>query len=168
MLGRLLVPSMVAAIGLAAGDMADAVVIGQRMGATGLAAVSLALPVFMMINVLVHGLGIGGSVRYSKYMGEGKEEKAVENFNQILLAGLTVSAFLAAFGNLFLAQVMALLGVKKDAGMLYEVSREYVRTIFTGMPVLFISYILNYYLRNDDNQKLASFGFTVANLCDVA
>ena len=116
MLGRLLVPSMVAAIGLAAGDMADAVVIGQRMGATGLAAVSLALPVFMMINVLVHGLGIGGSVRYSKYMGEGKEEKAVENFNQILLAGLTVSAFLAAFGNLFLAQVMALLGVKKDAG----------------------------------------------------
>ena len=32
MLGRLLVPSMVAAIGLAAGDMADAVVIGQRMG----------------------------------------------------------------------------------------------------------------------------------------
>lgn len=58
MLGRLLVPSMVAAIGLAAGDMADAVVIGQRMGATGLAAVSLALPVFMMINVLT-GTRIG-------------------------------------------------------------------------------------------------------------
>ena len=106
MLGRLLVPSMVAAIGLAAGDMADAVVIGQRMGATGLAAVSLALPVFMVVNVLVHGLGIGGSVKYSKYMGEGKEEAAVDNFNQILLAGVAVSVLLAVLGNLFLVQVM--------------------------------------------------------------
>lgn len=168
MFARLLAPSMVSALGLAVGDMADAIVIGQRMGATGLAAVSLALPVFMVINVLVHGLGIGGSVKYSKYLGEGKTEEAVDNFNQILMAGILVSTILAATGNLFLPQWMRLLGVTKTDGVLFEVSSEYVRTIVTGMPVLFISYLLNYYLRNDDNQKLASFGFTVANLSDVA
>lgn len=39
--------------------MADAVVVGQKMGAVGLAAVSLVLPVFMVINIFVHGFGIG-------------------------------------------------------------------------------------------------------------
>lgn len=44
---------MLTAVGLAFGDMADAVVVGQKMGAVGLAAVSLVLPVFMVINIFV-------------------------------------------------------------------------------------------------------------------
>lgn len=167
MFGRLLAPSIASALGLALADMADAVVIGQKMGATGLAAVSISLPVFMIINVLVHGLGIGGSVKYSRYLGEGKEEKAVEGFNQILGAAVFISILLAVLGNVFLEPLLAALGVAREDGMLFEASGEYVRIIITGMPVLFVSYILNYYLRNDDNQKLASVGFTVANFSDV-
>lgn len=168
MFGRLLAPSIASALGLALADMADAVVIGQRMGATGLAAVSISLPVFMVINVLVHGLGIGGSVKYSRYLGEGEEEKAVTGFNQILGAAVGISLLLAILGNLFLEPLMAALGVTREDGKLFAASSEYVRIIITGMPALFVSYILNYYLRNDDNQKLASFGFTVSNLSDVA
>ena len=47
---------MLTAVGLAFGDMADAVVVGQKMGAVGLAAVSLVLPVFMVINILYTAL----------------------------------------------------------------------------------------------------------------
>lgn len=167
MFGRLLAPSIASALGLAVADMADAVVIGQRMGATGLAAVSISLPVFMVINVLVHGLGIGGSVKYSRYLGEGKEDEAASGFNQILEAAVCVSVLLAILGNVFLEPLLAVLGVTREDGRLFAASSEYVRIIVTGMPVLFVSYILNYYLRNDDNQKLASVGFTVSNLSDV-
>lgn len=167
MFGRFLVPSLASALGLALADMADAVVIGQRMGATGLAAVSISLPVFMVINVLVHGLGIGGSVKYSRYLGEGKEEEAVAGFNQVLGTSVCVSVLLAVLGNLFLEPLLAVLGVTRADGKLFAAGSEYVRIIITGMPVLFVSYILNYYLRNDDNQKLASVGFTVSNLSDV-
>ena len=41
---KALTPALVSSIGLAIADMADAVVLGQQMGATGLAAVNLALP----------------------------------------------------------------------------------------------------------------------------
>ena len=77
MFRKLWIPSMLTAVGLAFGDMADAVVVGQKMGAVGLAAVSLVLPVFMVINIFVHGFGIGGSVRYSKYVGQGHGQEAV-------------------------------------------------------------------------------------------
>lgn len=168
MFRRLWGPSMVASLGLALGDMADAVVVGQSMGATGLAAISLALPVFMVMNVLVHGMGIGASVKYSRYLGEGRKDEAIRNFNQTLEVTFLISVALAVLGNLFLVQLMAVLGVTKADGALFEASSVYVRTIVTGIPVLFLSFIMNYYLRNDDNQKLASVGFTVGNLCDVA
>ena len=166
MFGRLLVPALVSSLALAAGDMADAIVVGQKMGATGLAAISLALPVYMVINVFVHGLGIGGSVKYSKLLGEGKREEALLCFNQILELAFFGSLILAVLGNLFLEPFLAVLGVKAEDGALFLASRDYVRIILCGMPVLFLSYVLNYFLRNDDNQKLASIGFTVGNLSD--
>lgn len=159
---------MVSSVGLAFGDMADALVVGRRMGATGLAAISLCLPIYMVINVWMHGFGLGGSIRYSRYLGEGKKEDAVRSFNQVLQAALLLSVALAVLGNLFLTPVLAVLGTTPEDGILFEASRTYARIIITGMPAFFLSYIMNYYLRNDDNQRLASIGYTIANGADIA
>ncbi len=166
MFRRLWMPAMASSLAMAVADMADAIVVGQRMGATGLAAISIALPVYMVINVFMHGFGIGGSVRYSKLLGEGKEEEAVSCFNQILLLILFGSTALAVLGNLFLTPFLAVLGVRADDGMVFLASRDYIRVILCGMPALFLSFILNYFLRNDSSQKLASIGFAVGNLSD--
>lgn len=160
-------PALVSAAGLAIGDMADAIVLGQRMGATGLAAVSLALPVFMMINVVMHGFGAGGAILFSQYLGEGKPRKASDSFSQVFFTVLCLGIALAAGGTLFLPQLMRALGVSPADGELYEAARTYVQWIVWGIPVFFASYVLNYYLRNDDNQVLASRGFTAGNLADL-
>ncbi len=73
-------PALISALGLAMGDMADAVVVGQRMGVVGLAAISLSLPVFMVINVIMHGLGLGGSIRYSTQLAGGGWKEANRGF----------------------------------------------------------------------------------------
>lgn len=80
---------------------------------------------------------------------------------------LLISIFCSAAGNLFLSPLLRLLGVQPGDGLVYEACREYVRVILYGMPVLFSSYLLNYYLRNDNNQNLAVVGFTVGNLSDL-
>jgi putative MATE family efflux protein len=156
-----------AAFSLALGDMADALVMGQSMGATGLAAVSLALPVFMVINLIMHGMGAGGSVHFSKLLGNGNCDNAKRSFSQVLQGALVLGVFLALMGNLFLTPLMAVLGTTAADGSIYEASSTYVRMILTAMPLFFASYILNYYLRNDDNQKLASVGFAAGNVCDL-
>ena len=66
-------PAIISSAGWALSDIADAVVVGQRMGAVGLAAIALILPVYMINCMFAHGLGLGGSVRYSRpFLGEGK------------------------------------------------------------------------------------------------
>ena len=74
------------ACGLVFGDMMDGIVVGQRMGVTGLAAISLALPSFMVMNVLMHGLGLGGAIRFSGLMAKGKKEEGIRGFQGILSA----------------------------------------------------------------------------------
>ncbi len=167
MFQRLWLPSMAMAFGLALGDMADAIVVGQKMGAMGLAAISLALPVYMVINVFVHGFGIGGSVRFSTLLGEGKKEEAVRSFNQIFGLLVILSLLFGVLGNAAIVPFLKLLGVSSGDGAVYIACKQYVRVLLCGLPVLFISYILNYYLRNDDHQTLAAVGFTVGNLSDL-
>ena len=56
---RLWAPAMVSSLGWALSDMADAVVVGQRLGTVGLAAIGLILPVYMVNCMMAHGLGLG-------------------------------------------------------------------------------------------------------------
>ncbi len=75
-------PAIISSAGWALSDIADAVVVGQRMGAVGLAAIALILPVYMINCMFAHGLGLGGSVRYSR-LGR-KPGEAVDSFNQVV------------------------------------------------------------------------------------
>ena len=84
-------PAIISSAGWALSDIADAVVVGQRMGAVGLAAIALILPVYMINCMFAHGLGLGGSVRYSRLLGEGKPGEAVDSFNQVVTGALAFS-----------------------------------------------------------------------------
>jgi putative MATE family efflux protein len=165
---RQFAPAMISSVGLAIGDMADAVVVGRSMGVEGLAAISLALPVFMVINVLMHGFGIGGSIRFSTLLAQGRQREAVSGFQGLLTVAATTGLLLALFGNFLLTPLLAVLGTTAADGALFEISRTYVRIILSGTPLIMTAYLLNYYLRNDNGEKLAGLGFTVGNLTDIA
>ena len=167
MFTKLFVPSIISYIFLAFGDIADAVVVGNKLGITGLAAISLSLPVFMLINVIMHGFGAGGSITYSRLMGEGKKEEAICNFNSVLKTTIIIGVVIAVLGNVFLKNILWILGTNSQDGILYTTASEYVKIIFTGSPLIMIAYILNYYLRNAGKETIASVGFTVANILDV-
>ena len=155
MFRRQYIPALVSAFGLAFADMADALVIGQRMGVTGLAAVSLALPVFMVYNTLMHGMGAGGSIRYATQLARGERDEARAGFQGVMLVTVLAGLLLAA------------LGTTPGDGQLFGVCRSYVRIILWGTPVFFASYVMGYYLRSDDKAKLASAGFTAGNIIDL-
>ena len=103
-------PALISAVGLALGDMADAIVVGNRMGVTGLAAISLTLPVFMIINLIMHGFGVGGAVRLSKQLAQGEEKAALAGFQGIMSTAFFMGVGLSVMGNLFINGLLAILG----------------------------------------------------------
>lgn len=165
---RLWAPAMLSSLGWALSDMADAVVVGQRLGTVGLAAISLILPIYMVNCMMAHGLGLGGSVRYALLMGEGKAEQAGENFAQTLWLSLLFSGGTALLGTVLLTPLLALLGTVPADGALFTATRDYLQILILATPLFYLSNLLNYYLRNDGSQRLAGVGSVTGNLCDIA
>ena len=150
---RLLVPSVISSFGFALADMADALVVGSRLGETGLAAISLALPVYMLINLFMDGFGIGGSVYFSQKLGEGDTEEARSCFNRTWTAVLAFGLIIAAIINIFPRQCLGLLGTVPSDGEVYTACLDYIRIVALGAPLLMLNVVFANFLRNDGKRK---------------
>ena len=164
---RLWGPAMLSSLGWALSDMADAVVVGQRLGMIGLAAIGLILPVYMINCMIVHGLGLGGAVRFARLLGQGEAEEAARSFRQVLVLALALSALTALLGSVFLPQLLGVLGTSPEDGALYAATRDYLQVLVLSTPLFYLSNLLNYYLRNDGSQRRAGTGSVAGNLCDI-
>lgn len=161
-------PAMLSSFGWALSDMADAIVLGQKLGATGLAAISLILPIYRLNSLLAHGLGIGGSVRYSHLCSQGKIKDAADGFNGTFYLSLAFSFFVAFLGTVFMEPLLKLLGTEPSDGALYTATRDYLQILVATAPLFYLSNVFNYYLRNDGSHKRAGIGSVTGNVCDIA
>ncbi len=168
MFRRLFWPTLFSAVGLALGDVADALFVGIRIGKTGLATMSLVAPVYMVYNVLDVGIAIGASVHYTRALGRGKARQGIEVFSQMLMTAVFVSILIAGIGPALLPGVLRLLGAGSPQSELWNYAKEYLQIMFWGAPLTFLYFLLYYCVRCDDDEKLASVGYVAGYLTDVA
>ena len=162
------IPAMLSSLGWALSDMADAVVVGQKLGTVGLAAISLILPIYMINCMFAHGFGLGGSVRYSRLLSQGKPQEAADSFHGVFWLALAFSAATAVLGSVFMEPLLALLGTRPADGALYTATKDYLQILVAATPLFYLSNILNYYLRNDGSQRRAGVGSVTGNISDIA
>ena len=168
MFKRQYIPAVISAATLAASDVADAVVVGNRMGMVGLAAMAFVLPVFMIYNVIMHSFGLGGSIRFSDQMARGEERKAVSGFQGVVSCLVMLGIGIAALGNVLLVPIERLLGADPANTVLFSTTGVYLRLILGAAPLFFIAYSLGYYMRNADMEKEASICASTGNIIDIA
>lgn len=165
---RLWTPAMISALGWALSDMADAVVVGQKLGTVGLAAISLILPIYMINCAIAHGFGIGGSARFSHILAQGKDDDAKNNFSSVVLVSTILSVLTAILGIVLIKPLLAFLGTVPADGELFSATKSYLVVLLAATPLFYLSNILNYYLRNDEEEKIAGIGSVTGNLLDIA
>lgn len=165
---RQYIPVLISALVFAVADMADALVVGNRMGTLGLAAISFAVPVFMIFNVIMHSFGLGGSIDFSKKMAAGKEDDARGSFQGVMTCVLSLGILIAVFGSLFTDGMLFILGVSSQYAELHAAAKTYIRILFISAPFFFFDYCMGYYMRNDDMDKESSICSTTGNIIDLA
>ena len=164
---RILWPSLISSVALAIADVADALVIGNRMGESGLAAIGIVTPLYMILNLLGYGFSTGGCVAFSRLAAEGKEEDALSHFKSIgtILFGLGV--VLAVAGNLLMRPLLGLLGANDGSPELYTLCEQYARPLVAAVPVFFLNFLLYDFVRCDNDAPRATLGFSVGCLTDL-
>ena len=162
-----LFPSLISAAALSAADIADSVVIGNRMGEQGLAAIGIVTPVYMVYNILGYGLSIGGEVTHARLIASGKEEEAGKHFNVLLWTGLLAGFALAAVGIVFFRRILIFLSADPADRYLFDLCCRYYLPLAGAAPLFIVNYLFYDLLRADEDPRLASLAFTAGCVCDL-
>ena len=164
---RFFLPSLLSSLGLGIGGLADCVFVGNAIGATGLSAISIGQPVYMLFNTISYSRSIGGSIRYASALSEGREEEGNHIFANVLRTDLFVNITLCILGLLFLPQLLSFLGAGTPGSELWENCEVMVRAQLLLVPIMFCQGPFYYFINADNNPKLAAVALVTSNSIDI-
>lgn len=108
----------------------DAIIVGNYIGDTALAAVGASMPVINLLLVLFIGVSTGAGIMVSQYFGAKQEERLSRTVGTALTLTLIVTAIIMVAGSLVSRPLMTLLGTPADV---YEGACDYLVIIFLGI-----------------------------------
>lgn len=167
MLYASLFPSFVSALALALADIADAVVVGTKIGENGLAAIGIVTPVYMIYNILGYGLSVGGVVTHSRLVASGRDGEANRHFQLLLWTSVFCGLAMAALGLAFHRQFLFLLGLGEQDNALLELCEDYYLPLVAAAPLFIANFILYDLVRSDGDPNLASISFSIGCVFDL-
>lgn len=144
--------------------LADTFFVSRGLGADGLTALNLAIPVFNLVNGTGLMLGVGGGAKYavSKSRGDSNAQNKVFT-NTLFLAAVFSAVFLAA-GIFFSKSITAALGA--DSAV-FNMTNTYLKVILLFSPAFILNNIFIAFIRNDGDPKLSMAGMITGSLSNV-
>ena len=151
-------------IGLSCYILADTFFISKGLGANGLAALNLAIPVYSFINGSGLMLGMGGATKYSILKGQQSAENADRIFtNTIYAAAVLAAVFMAA--GLFGSKELAVL-VGADA-QTFEMTDIYLKVILLFAPAFIFNQVFVCFVRNDGRPRLSMAAMLIGSFSNI-
>lgn len=159
-----LLPGVLMVVAMQLGNVVDGIIVGNMLGSTALAAISLSMPVLYVIQLPAFILGVGGSAQASVYLGKRDVKKANKVFASCITAGFLISLLLCATAP-FLSRPLAHLiaGTPQLEELLYP----YLLVNILGIPFLTLAIQFSYFFNVDNNPVLGSAMFIIANAVNL-
>lgn len=150
-------------VGISLYILADTFFIAQAVGADGITALNLVLPIYSLIFAIGVMIGVGSAIRYTVASGKG-DASAKGYFFNAMFWGTVIGLIFMFLGMVFPGQIIAALG--GDATIV-EVGRTYTR-IFMGFAPFFIwNHICNAFVRNDGAPGIAMAATLCSSLFNI-
>lgn len=151
-------------VGMSCYILADTYFISKGLGADGLAALNIAIPIYNFIFGCSLMLGIGGAAKYTIMKAQGNADAGDRVFTNTLYAGLVISVLFMLAGFFLPDQLTRLLGAD-DA--VFHMTRTYIRVMLKFTPAYLLNEILICFVRNDGNPRLGMLAVLVGSLANI-
>lgn len=146
LLVRMAVPATVAMGTTALYNLVDTIFIGRWVGTLGIAGVSIAFPVQMIVLSIALIIGLGSASVISRALGASDPERAARVLGNAIVVILILAATVTALGMIFLDQLIVLFGATPD---LVPYTREYLEVIIPGTVFVAISIAATHIVRSE-------------------
>lgn len=162
---KYLVASVLSMAAVRLANMADAALVGNIVGAEGLAGITLCQPVMQVLFSLYTLFVLSSSVLMGIAIGEGNKEKATRLLAFGIKAGLAIGIAVCVAGYVFFDELSHLL-CKSDE--LRPYANAYLRVILVGAIPQMAMYALNQFVTVDGSPQTVSriaIGGNLLNVC---
>lgn len=145
-------------------NMADTYFVGQTGAANQVAAVSLTMPVFLILMAIGNIFGMGGSSFIARTLGEGKSSK-VKNISSCCFWGSIVSGLIMTAVFLFgMDGILSLIGVSENTSLF---ARNYLSVIAFGAPFTVLSFAFGNIIRGEGSSKDSMLGMMIGTILNI-
>lgn len=144
--------------------VADGILVGHKIGAEGLAAINLCVPVYLVLCIVGSFFVSGAAISSSREIGANHTDKAMQFYRAAITVCLIVSALITITGIVFTSGVADFLC--QDESILPMV-REYTFVTLVGAFPKILLYVPFWYLRLDGKNKSVVVMMTIMAVSNV-
>lgn len=161
--------NILAMIGLSLYILADTYFISKAVGANGITALNMALPVYGIIFALGSMIGVGSATRYSITKErdndlDQKDRECDKYFSNALFWGLVIGVIFAVVGLIFPDKIVELMGGDET---IVQIGVPYFRIFMAFSPFFIFNYICNSFVRNDGNPSISMAATLISSLFNI-
>ncbi len=161
---RFAVPAVLGMISIASASIVDGIFVGNFVGATALAAISLITPMFALYFGVVVMLTVGAAVMAGKFIGEKRERDASNIFMKALISVLAFSVVFAALLLIFTPTAARMLGANTETAEMVE---TYIFTVAWFFPGLSLAVALSHFVRVDGRPNFSLAGMVMITVVNI-
>ncbi|MCE5287117.1 MAG: MATE family efflux transporter, partial [Pelosinus sp.] len=152
LLWRFSVPAITGMMVNALYNVIDSIFVGHAVGEIGLAAVTIAFPIMMLLMGFSMLIGVGASTLISIRLGEQKRAEAEKILGNALMMNIILTLLCILGLSLWLEPILVMLGATPEV-LPYAFS--FTRVILVGCVFLFVGMSLNNAIRAEGNPPMA-------------
>ena len=152
LLWRFSLPAIVGMVVNALYNVVDSIFVGRGVGEIGLAAVTIAFPIMIILMGFGMLVGVGASAVVSLRLGENKQHEAEKILGNAFTLATILSVSLSAGMLLFLDPILIALGAEAEV---LPYARDFTRIILLGSIFMYIGFGLNSVVRAEGNPQMA-------------
>lgn len=151
-------PTILSSIFMNIYSIVDQLFVSNLLGTDALSAVSISGPFLAIALAIGTMIATGGCALVSGQMGEGKNEKARQNFSFFMLFSVIISTVFCIVGIVFREPILYAMGADE---VLYGLCEDYAVPIFLLIPFAMVSIVLQIFFVAAGKPGLG-FGLSIA------
>lgn len=162
----LAVPTVITQIITIIYNFADTWYVGLTNNSAAIAALSVCMPIYVLMAAIANLFGIGASSVISRSLGAKKPEKARRAFSFAFWGGIAAAVVYSLLIFVFRSKLAYLIGGDADS---YEFIQQYMFwTMIVGSLPTVLNSLFGHLIRSVGASKQASFGMSLGALMNIA
>ena len=160
---RMAIPTIVAFLINSIYSLADTYFVSS-LGTNATAAVSVNASLDQLIMMCGSMLAVGANSYIARLLGQGNEKKASQVLSTAFFTAFGIGAVLMVVGNLFMTQMVRLLGATPTCE---QYSIDYATYVLYAAPFMAANFVMNQCLRSEGSATLSMVGMGFGGILNV-